>query len=400
MRIQFFPSLLISIFLMLSLPAIAHPLKNSGNTMGGSGDGGWIGMGGELFKDARNPWFVKNTQQVFYCIQLEKKDMSIDETAANAAFNDALNFWKEEFFRAMHSTDGSFALATQDFKKVSCEDPQVQLRILFGAGLLNDKEREFLKDPEHYVGVTVRQEYDRKNLQAKGFMFFSNDLNRRNFVPAAWSRPKILRYALMHELGHVFGLPHIGTGLMSEVFLDQLIKVEYIDQYERLPVESVVSPNLELTNCEIVTPATRNFFSIPADYSCIILKNFGPFALKVFSQKSSSEVLNELGTIKMDTPSPNDFSGKPISFLQLPDEQTVFTAKEAGFRSFMIGPIGMEFGASGKFIPKIPGPAKALYAKINANSFSFIGTQPNGNLGPVLQYSSPIGFIYILPARP
>lgn len=364
------------------------------------GDGGWIGMGGELFKDARNPWFVKNTQEVFYCIQLEKKDMSIDEATIEAAFNDALNFWKGEFSRAVFTSDGHFTLGTQNFKKVGCEHPQVQLRILFGAGLLNLKEKEFLKEPEHYVGVTVRQEYDRQNLQAKGFMFFSNDLNRKNFVSGAWSRPKILRYALMHELGHVFGLPHMGTGLMSEVFLDQLIKAEYITQYEQLPVESVVSANLEIASCEVVTTATKMFFGFPADHSCIVLKNNGPFALQVFSQKSQNDALIELGSIKMEAPNPNDFTGKPISFLQLPEGQNVFSQKEAGFRSFMIGPIGMELGTSGKFIPKMPGPAKSLYAKISATSFSIVGAQANGNIGPVIQYSSPIGFMYLKPARP
>ncbi|WP_413290018.1 hypothetical protein [Bdellovibrio sp. HCB337] len=363
-------------------------------------DGGWVGMGGELFKDARNPWFVKNTSEVLYCIRLDKKDMSIDESNVETAFNDALQFWKGEFSRAFGGGDGSFQLGQQSFKKVSCDDPQVQLRILFGASLLNADEKNFLKAPENYVGVTVRTAYDLKQLRAKGFMFFSNDLNRKDFVSGAWSRPKILRYALMHELGHVFGLPHIGTGLMSEIFLDQLIKAEYIEKYEDLPVESVISQNPEINVCSGVFSTTRVFFGLPTDHDCLVLKSVGPFAFQVFSKKDEKADLNEIGSIRLEFPNPSDYSGRPVSFLQLPTEQEVFTEKEAAFRPFMIGPVGAEFGASGKFIPKNPGPQKSVYAKLGPSSFSVIGTQPNGSLVPVIQYSSPIGFIYLMPARP
>src|SRR3989344_2617793 len=74
----------------------------------GKDDGGWVGMGGELFKDARNPWFVKNTKDVYYCIQLDKKDMSIDEASVSTAFTDAVNYWKGEFSRALGGGDGRF----------------------------------------------------------------------------------------------------------------------------------------------------------------------------------------------------------------------------------------------------------------------------------------------------
>lgn len=366
----------------------------------GKDDGGWVGMGGELFKDARNPWFVKNTKDAYYCIQLDKKDMSIDESSVNTAFTDAVSYWKGEFSRALSAGDGRFDLGKQNFNKVSCQDSQVHLRILFGASFLNTKEKEFLKDPDRYVGVTVRTEYDHKQLRAKGFMFFSNDLNRKGFVSGAWSRPKILRYALMHELGHVFGMPHIGTGLMSEIFLDQLIKPEYIDYYERLPVESVISPNIEIASCEMVMNSTKSFFGMPADHNCILLKYAAPFAMHVFSKKNQDGELLELGNLKLETPNPNEFSGKPLSFLQLPLEQEVFTEKEAAFRNFMMGPIGVEYGTQGKFIPKNPGPQKAVYVKTSPTSFSVVGSQANGSISAVIQYSSPMGFIYLMPARP
>ena len=58
--------------LIYSFVSSAASLKISPELSRG-GDGGWVGMGGELIKDARNPWFVKNTAEVFYCIKIERR---------------------------------------------------------------------------------------------------------------------------------------------------------------------------------------------------------------------------------------------------------------------------------------------------------------------------------------
>lgn len=367
-------------------------------------NGGWIGMGGELFKDARNPWFVKNTQNVNYCINVSNSQISVTDEQIQTAFNDALQFWKSEFSRSLSGGPGRFDLGTQTFAKVECSANNIDIRILFGSNLLIPEEIDFLKDPKKFVGVTVRTDYDVKQLRARGFMYFTNDLvenQKQNFLAKAWSHPKILRYALMHELGHVFGLPHMGTGLMSEIFLDQLVKPEYLHFYEELPYESVIQPDPSILICDNFKNSAKQFFSSPAGYDCLEVKqvSFLELDISVRKNKTSPDQL-KLGRILLQSPDLDSFTGKPVSFMQLTDEQTVFSAEERQFRLFMVGPLAAEYGAKGRFLPTNPAPPKHVYLRVAPNSMTVLGNQPNGEITNLIQFSSPLGLIYLIPALP
>lgn len=364
-------------------------------------NGGWIGMGGELFKDARNPWFVKNTNEVLYCIDIDKKNISATPQEITQAFQEALQFWKSEFSRSNDMQDGHFSLGTQTFTQVSCDQTSIDYRILFGSSLLNKNELDFLKDPTQYVGVTVRTNYDPINLKGKGFSFFADDLNIKttnSFLPKAWSHPKVLRYAFMHELGHVFGLPHFGTGLMSEIFLDQLIKPEYLYYYEQLPFESIVQPDTDIKICTGLSNIAKQFLAIPADHQCVQLQTETFNKKKVVSYKESNSVeFNLLGTLILQSPNLDDIAARPISFLQLTNEQQVFTAKERQFRLFMLGPMANELSQKGKFIPNPQGPPKNVYFKISPNNMTLLGVTPNGEINTIFNHASLLGLIYTLP---
>lgn len=369
-----------------------------------AGEGGWVGMGGELFKDARNPWFVRNTKEVFYCIDVDPKQISVTADQINLAFYDALSYWKGEFSRATLS-NGYFELGTQKFTLVNCSFSGVDYRLIFGSSFLNEKQIEFLKDPSKYIGVTVRTDYNEVQLKAQGFSYFTNDLSGNKssptFLEKAWSYPKILRYALMHELGHLFGLPHFGTGLMSEIFLDQLVKPEYLDRYLQASVESVIQPDPSVKMCTNLNSGGRQFLTIPQNHECVRLQPTGPQRYTVFSYKDTNSVeANELGTLALQTPNLDEISGRPVSFLQLTEKQDVFSAQERQFRLFMLGPIALEMSAKGKFIPKNPGATKSVYFKITPTQISLLGLMPNQDITPVLNYTSALGLIYLIPTTP
>ncbi len=370
--------------------------------------GVWIGSGGELVKDSRNPWFVHNTKQVSWCLQIDATAVSVTEAQIEAAFNDALTFWKDEFRSAevFQPAEGSFTLGWQQFTKKKCTEPGIDVRILFGSSLLNKVEIEFLKDPNKFVGVTVRTDYDAVNLRGKGFLFFSGDLKQGKtpLIERAWEKEKILRYALKHELGHVFGMPHVGAGLMSEIFLDQIMKPEYISIFENAQAESFLSPNLNFTACGMTLgPATRQFFGSPPNHDCLVVERVQGLTLrlKISSLIQDSPVTaTELGTLQMEAPDLQDFAGKPASFMHLTEEQVVFTPKERAYRLFLIGPMAQEYGAKGVFIPRIPGPPKTVYMRVSPQGINIIGTLINGKIAPILQYNSPLSLIYILNPGP
>jgi hypothetical protein len=372
----------------------------------GDGDGGWVSSGGELFRDAHNPWFVKNTENVYYCIKIDKSSISVEASEVKGAIQDALQYWKTEFGKAdVGNGQGRFSLATQSFIETQCEDSKVDLRILFGYGSLSQSEIDYLKTPTKYIGITVRTKYDVKNLKGQGFIFISSDLgehaydNPGTLIEKAWGHAKILRYALMHEFGHVFGLPHMGTGLMAEVFLNQIIDKKLVEIYESSPVETFIQPPQQIDICNTGIMINRQFFGIPNDHACLSINQASLLGIQIASKKDEKSDLVVAGTIRNISPEIYDFSGRPASILQITDGQNVFTAAETVFRSFMIGPILTELGAKGNFVPTIVGPPKSVYLKISPTSLAIIGSNAN-KVEPVFMYNSPLGIKLLISPKP
>ena len=176
---------------------------------------GWVSGGGELIEDAKNPWFLINTKQVKYCIQIDEANFGQNISSVRQRIEKAFNFWKVQFNTNSFSQNES--LATQVFTEVSCnESPDLQ----FQFGILNGLQLQRIRTPMNYIGLTVRTEYDKVNLKGKGFIYISpqkgtlkfNLLNleniRENWLPWSEDNGSLLLPTLIHEIGHIFGVPH------------------------------------------------------------------------------------------------------------------------------------------------------------------------------------------------
>lgn len=369
---------------------------------------GWVSSGGELFRDAKNPWFVRSTSMVQYCIRVESEGFSAPIAEVESAVKEGIQYWKGEFSRSNNLADGTFELGTQTFEQVACSE-NVDIEFLFGYNTLNKEQIAHLKDPKKFIGVTVRTKYDLKNLKAKGFVFFSSDYgvnaydNTGNLIDKAWSHPRILRYAILHELGHIFGIPHMGSGLMSEVFLNQILNKSLVETYEKTPVESFLRPSTEL---ELCMPGAALFlspkwFGVTQGYDC-----FGIFApavfgtWKVFVKKDKDAPKEDIGEIRNVSPNLADQRGRPVTILELGDQQTVFTAQEAIFRSYMMGPMLMEMGFTGTYIPKSTGKPQPLYISMTPSSLTMTSATSASKIEPVFVFNSPISVLLIKGPKP
>ena len=367
-------------------------------TLRNASQGGWVSSGGELFKDAHNPWFVRNTKEVFYCIEVDASSFSAKLDTIENQVQLALSYWQDEFER--NFDDSKVQVGTQQFIQKKCTDAGVDLRLVFGRGALKDTEISYLKKTEKYIGVSVRTEYDLINLKGKGFIYISSDYgpyayeNPGPLIKEAWQFPKLLLFALIHEFGHLFGIPHTGSGLMSEVFLDQLLNKFLVEHFLKLPIDSFFSPKNELENCFIQTKIKTQVFKMTPDESCLIVKksNQGYQLLA----KTESGLPRSIGKMVGIIPQMFDNRSAPAIVLQLPKEQKVFTEIESQFRSFMYGPVVLESGFQANLIiDGTPSLVLPLYLKINGSSFSMIGTMDN-KLVPYVVFDS---FINILLLR-
>lgn len=371
-----------------------------------AGAQGWVSSGGELFQNAKNPWFVKNVSEVKYCIQIDSSSFSADPATVETALREGFEYWKTEFNSSVTLNPGSsFQVATQDFVRAEC-GAGTDIQFLFGFGTLKPDQIAYLKNPRKYIGITVRTDYDLVQMKGKGFVYFSSDSgahvyeNNGSLIDKAWSRPKILKYAILHELGHIFGIPHMGSGLMSEVFLNQILNKGLVAKYEETPIESFLKPSGDIESCSISASAV-SWFGAPAGTACIVVQTTNVIGnWKVFAKKTKDSNPDEIGELRNLQMNLADQRGRPVTVLELTEGQKVFTAQEAAFRSFILGPFLIDMGLSAVYVPvstKRPAP---VYASVTPSSLSIQASVVPSRLEPVFIFNSPLSVLLLITPTP
>lgn len=369
-----------------------------------AGDG-WVGSGGELFKDAHNPWFVKNTAKVSYCVEIDQPTVSADEATILSEIEFAIKYWKKEFQKANATNGpGAFSIGTQEFIKTNCT-AHTPLRFKVGYGTLDQAEKDFLKVPEKFIGISVRTEYDQKNLIGKGFIYISSDIgphayeNNGQLLPKAWTRKKLLRYAFLHEVGHVMGIPHMGNGLMSQNFLNQLLNKYLVNSFESLPLESFVRPDDSFQACEIDRKIKTFVFGLTSKENCLQI-NYSSinnsYELNAVDEHGQLRKIGEVNNLSLEI---SDIKSLPVSTLHLTKKQVVFGTDQTLFRDFMFGPMMQDQGYRGVLVLDEDPMPKKVYLRVMPNSFSMLGTFNKGTV-PFVIKQSPLSLILMKDPTP
>lgn len=247
-----------------------------------SAQAGWVSGGGELIKNKNNPWFIQNTETVGYCIEKDDATFRLSPQRLDELIHDALDYWRAEFRRAAVSSAGtpSMSLLTQTLVKRPCSEA-VDLRFQFG--VLSPEQRAGLGgvDPREHVAFVIRTEYDERQLKGRGFLYVTPDNGPEryrgdDYRDGVWheANGRHLFEILVHELGHVFGLPHFGMEFMAESFGEWLVQYPRPIPAEGQPETATLSFNYGVPRqrCQLdayETAKLREFFEIQEDFSCV-----------------------------------------------------------------------------------------------------------------------------------
>ena len=275
---------------------------------------GWVGGGGGFIRDSENPWFLKNTQVVQYCIKIDEKNFGIDRELASERITQAIEYWKKELAisRTNWPAQDEMGIGTQKFIEVNCSS---SADVEFLLGMLPDEEAPGDWMPTSFIGVTIRTQYDQENMRGKGFIYISpgsGPLKYKNkeLVDNAWTIAEghVFQTIVMHELGHMFGLSHENgnntSHLMHRSYPEMLLNKENWDAESRLDSEKYI---------KIFNPAIFKYRPENSDFwTCVGAIMTGP------EQKDAPKFL------LLGETSNTEFWGDRMKFfevLEVPEEQ-------------------------------------------------------------------------------
>ena len=315
--------------------------------LGSSSYAGWNSGGGELVRDRSNPWFLENTEEVRYCVQLDEANFHQDREVVEEKIQRAFEYWRSEFSHAVYAgEDDDLKIATQRFVPGPCT---ADVAIRFQMGFLTPEQLAKIPNPRQFVSMAVRESYDTRNMAGKGFVYLAADSGPlRPEAPDMLSMPwqsrngYVLEGVLIHELGHVFGIGHHGMRqqLMSPGFPEMLVKTREWAEDSRPEIPNFIRymggkglVDGFCGNGESYYNLVAKFFGFSPTVQGVLLTAHDDLVdvevvpkMKMQSDCFKSDPRELVGTIELTGQSIGGLD--PIVTVYLPPEQTVFPTEK------------------------------------------------------------------------
>jgi len=205
---------------------------------------GGIDSGGGSIPNATDgaAWFLEeseNPKTIDACLDLAS-NFGMSKKEVEATIDWAFKEWSDYVVKKnVNSNAVRPAQTPKDFRPAtklnlsSCTS-NTDLRFVIG----KDPNAQF-KVSRNQLGLAHRDSYDLNSLWGKGYVWVSEEKDLSKEQVLIWSKKK-LQIILLHELGHVFGVPHFSNTAMSETLIDRLVFKDDSDTnsyFQKLEIE-------------------------------------------------------------------------------------------------------------------------------------------------------------------
>jgi hypothetical protein len=185
------------------------PLAFAGNEMGNGSD--------YLFPDDGAAWFLGETKAVSYCIDVAS-GFPVTANEIDPLIQSAVAQWKQyavdkKAIRAPLLSKDPGKIAFQ-FTRQNCA---ASTDLTFYFGVENERIRTLKERYSRPIAFAARESYDATTGWGKGFVWFALEaaVSTSPRIPIWQDKTATLRPVLLHELGHIFGVPHIAGTIMD-----------------------------------------------------------------------------------------------------------------------------------------------------------------------------------------
>ena len=207
---------------------------------------------------------------------------------------------------------------------------------------------------------------------------------------------------LIHELGHVFGVPHTGSGIMSEVFLDQLLTKRFSGFYQANPIEKFLRPPEKFQVCSLNGFFHPGFFKVDFDTKCLLFEAVDSDKLhwNISYVKDGSTSAVFLGYLKATNMQMTEFALKPSVVIKLPEGQAVYSNQDRLYtNNFMMGPVFADRSTQGIYVNSAASqrPYK-IFMDVKPDGMTVMANV-DGKLINVLKYFRPSLLNKVLPVQ-